>query len=360
MKILYFDCWSPKGHLQFNKIHLEALSKIGEVYTVFREGAFADLFIPHVHRLMGIPDKYYLDYSSSFKSRMLLSRMMRFVWRKINANEWDYIILATYDATSLFLSQKFKNAFVIDHNTIADLDNPVKGWFYRHLSKNITHVLFNDDMKRKMDENGIYNYIIVPHGFLPMIPHESDDTFANDFYARNKINKEERLLFIPSLSRASEDLIGRFIYKDDVNSFLKENNLVLFTKSLVERPSMSNIRIINDYLSKEEYEFLFLNSLCIIMLYSTAFKYRTSGVLNECFANQIPCIFNNNEALMSYGRYINNDKTVFSNTEEMKESILSVLSRDNNKPFYQALDEIESPLEAWAKILKPGNSLGTI
>ena len=114
---------------------------------------------------------------------------------------------------------------------------------------------------------------------------------------------------------------------------------------------MSNIHILQGRLPQEDYEFLFTHSVCNILLYSPTFKYRTSGILNECFANNAPCIMNNNPALLEYNGYINNESCFFSNTKELETSIMSVLRWNSNDAYYRNIDEIADPLKAWMKIL---------
>ena len=351
MRILYIDCWSPPGHLQFNKIHLKSLSQIGDVGVIFRENAFKILDIHNVHRVMELSDHYFENHEGSLNIRLSMARMMRSIWNKINSKEWDHIILASYDPMALFLSCKFKRSMVIDHNTIADLDNPIKGFCLRHLSSNIKHIVFNEIMMSKLLKNGIDNCAIVPHGFFPMNDRKwSDEEIKNkkEFY---EIKEYQNFIFIPSLSTGCEDLIDQYVYNIGFNDFLKENNLVLLTKSKIKRTSMSNIHIIQGRLPQENYEFLFKHSVCNILLYSPTFKYRTSGVLNECFANNVPCIMNNNSALLAYKGYINNEHCSFSNSEEMKESILSVLHWDKSISYYGKIYEIADPLESWKKLL---------
>ena len=142
-----------------------------------------------------------------------------------------------------------------------------------------------------------------------------------------------------------------FVHNDDFNDFLKENSLKLITKSRVKRESKSNIIIIEGCLPQEEYNYLFLHSSCNILFYTRDFKYRSSGVLNECFANKIPCIFSDCPALKAYLQYINNDQCVFKDVEGLKESIRSSLVIDRDD-YYKGLDEIQNPLIAWKEVLE--------
>lgn len=346
-RILYFDMWSPESHQVFNSIHLNALCKLGDVYTVFKEG-YMHFEYPHVYHFLDVPKKYYKNGERYSMSRIRLARMLRWVWRKVSKEKWDYIIFSSYDPLALFLSRRFKNAIVIDHNTIGLLDIKLYWFPFRHLSKNIKHIVFNDYMKSRLNMLGFENVSIVPHGFLPIACKELSFEEQKRIRVKYSINTNDRIIFLPSLSINTLDVVGECIYNEDFNRFLQERGLKLITKSPVKRNSKSNIIIIDGYLPQEEYDYLFLNSTCNVLFYSQNFKYRSSGVINECFANNIPCVFSECEALKAYLPYINNKNCIFNNTDELKRSIDSVLIFDS-KIYYKDVEEIKDPFDAWKK-----------
>lgn len=350
MKILYFDIWSPEGHYVFNNIHLKALSQLADVYTVFREGYYKYDY-PHVTPFLEIPSKYYLKECGFYHKRIKLASMIKWVWGQLSSEKWDVVILASYDPFAVYISQRFKNSIVIDHNTLCLLDSKIHGFPLRHLSKGIKHVVFNNAMKFRLQECGINNVSIVPHGFIPMTVEKLSLEDEKKLLKKYSLSPIDRIVFLPSLSRAPGEMFGRDILNPNFNEFLKQNNLKLLTKSNEKRGSMSNIIIIDGFLPEEDYNFLFLHSSCNILLYSNEFKYRASGVLNECFANNIPCIISDCPALKEYLPYINNEDCVFRNIDEIKKSILSVL-KCNPSGYYRNIEEIRNPLKAWSEIIK--------
>ena len=349
MKILYFDVWSPTGHIVFNKIHLKALSQIADVYTVFREGYFKYDY-PNVIPFIEVPDVLYVKNRGFYYTRFKLAGVLRWVCKRVASEKWDYIILSSYDPFALFLSRHFKNSIVIDHNTLGLLDSKIHGFALRHLNKKIRHIVFTIGMRSRLLECGINNVSIVPHGFLPMKAENLSSVEEQDLMQKYSLLKSDKIIFLPSLSKASKDLFGQEFYNESFNEFLKQHGLKLFTKSKVKRESMSNIIIINGYLPEKDYQYLFLHSTCNILLYSADFKYRTSGVLNECFANNIPCVFSDCPGLKEYLPYINNEHCVFRNADELKRSLLSVME-SSNRYYYRNLEKIESPRKAWKEIL---------
>jgi glycosyltransferase involved in cell wall biosynthesis len=350
MKILYFDIWSPKGHYVFNNIHLKALSQKGDVYTVFKEGCYKFEF-PHVIPYLEIPEDFYVKNHGYYYTRYKLSGMIKWVWCRVSCEQWDYIILSSYDPFALFISQRFKNAIVIDHNTLGLLDSKIHGFPLRHLSKSIKHIVFNNAMKSRLQECGINSVSVVPHGFLPMEHEELSQEDEKEILLKYSLTPTDKIIFLPSLSKETNDMLGQELYNQDFNGFLKQHGLKLITKSKVKRDSMSNIIILNGYISEKDYQYLFLHSSCNVLLYSKDFKYRTSGVLNECFANNIPCIISDCPGLREYMPYINNENCVFRNSDELKKCIISIIERGSCE-YYRDLDEIKNPLVAWSGILK--------
>lgn len=348
-RILYFDMWSPAGHHVFNNIHIKALSQLGEVYTVFKEGYYPFDF-PHVIHYLDVPNSYYKEGEGYYKSRIRLARMIRWVWKRVSKEKWDFIILSSYCPLALYLSGKFKNAIVIDHNTISLLDSNVLGFPFRHLSRGIQHIVFNDYMKTRLKLMGFDNVSIVPHGFFPMNCEDISAEDENRIRQKYSLNPNDKIIFLPSLSISTIDIIGEFIYNEDFNGFLMAHGLKMITKSSVSRSSKSNITIIDGFLPRKDYNYLFLHSLCIVLFYSRDFKYRTSGVLNECFANNIPCVFSDNPALKAYLPYINNEKCVFNDAEGLRDSILSILHTDS-VDYYKNLEDLKDPLIAWKQIV---------
>ena len=350
MKILFFDVWSPRGHFVFNNIHLKALSQMGDVYTVFREGYYKYDY-PNVIPFVEVPDELYAKNRGFYYTRFKLAGVIRWVWKRVSSENWDYIILSSYDPFAVYISQRFKNSIVIDHNTLGLLDSKIHSFPLCHLSKGIKHVVFNNAMKTRLQECGINNVSIVPHGFLPMEVEELTQKDEKEILQKYSLKSTDKIIFLPSLSKETNDLFGQELYNQDFNDFLKQNGLKLITKSKVKRDSMSNIIILNGYLPEKDYQYLFLHSSCNVLMYSNDFKYRTSGVLNECFANNIPCIISDCPGLKEYLPYINNGYCMFRNSEEIKKSIISAID-SNPLEYYRNLEEISNPKYAWANILK--------
>ena len=348
-RILYFDMWSPVGHHVFNNIHLKALSQLGEVYTIFKEGYYKFDF-PHVHHFLDVPKSFYKEGEGYYKSRLRLAKVVKWVWGKIYKEQWDYIILSSYDPFALYISQRFKDSIVIDHNTLGLIDSKIHGFPLCHLSKRMKHLVFSNGMRERLIECGIKNVSIVPHGFLPMEIEMLSNYDENELLQRYSLNPLDRIIFFPSLSKAADDLFLREFYNPEFNEFLKQHGLKILAKSSIKGSPLSNFSIINGYLPDNDYKYLFLHSSCNVLLYISDFRYRASGVLNECFANNIPCVISDNTSLKEYLPFINNGSCVFQNAEELKSSILSVLNR-NGEDYYRNLEIIRDPRNAWEEIL---------
>ena len=115
MKILYVDYKSPNGHVQFNRIHLNALKHIGDIYTVFKENYFEEIQCDGVKKCFDIPSSKYKRNNGRFWSRFEEFQLLRYIKKLINPDEWDYIIISSYDIISMYFAVFFKNIIVIYH-----------------------------------------------------------------------------------------------------------------------------------------------------------------------------------------------------------------------------------------------------
>ena len=81
-------------------------------------------------------------------------------------------------------------------------------------------------------------------------------------------------------------LLEGIVNNKRLHHFLIENDIVLVLKNKpIGVPDIQNIVYINRYLTKDEYQGLFLKSDIIVLAYPKEFEYRVSGVSFECVSN---------------------------------------------------------------------------
>lgn len=345
MKILYIDYNSSRGHVQFNRIQLNALTQIAKVYTIFKEGYFDNIQCPKAFKYFDIPLSQYKNESGMIMSRLWEYRLLIYIKNKINPKEWDYIIFSAYDIVSMFFARFFSKAMVFEHSSIEALDRPLKKIFFKGPNNKFTHIVFNESMKQKLSSSGIKKTVLVPHGFLPM---EKD-------YESTNIMKElclcGKYIFLPSLSSVDKTEIELLINNPRLIQTLEHNNIKLVVKG--DYISISpNVVVYNGFFSENEYKDLFLNATFVFLPYSKSFKYRVSGVFFECIANNKYCVYRNIPALNIYDEYIKYPHHSYESIDDLVQCIkyMSNVVEVNEK--YSNVKCLENPLLAWREILK--------
>ena len=308
-KMLYIDPFSSEGHKNFNEIYLRNLACLEvELTCVFRDGYFEELHFENKKtRLYEIPKKYYKGDRNSFFNRVEMIKILRHVKRELNFKDFDKIILAAYDSVALYFSFIREKIILVNHNNLFGLDNKIKLFLFKQISKRNIHLVFEVYMKEYLNSIGIAKVIKVNHGLPDKFKANGDlsPTSLSDL----KIEQYSSLIFVPSSSSSDVFFLVKLINDSSFQNHLKENNVLLVVKGDFEVAQNKNIQIINKYLSKIEYRYLFIKSMIIIIKYPASFKYRTSAVFLECVANnKIALIseidaFKQLESKMNYNPY---------------------------------------------------------
>ena len=304
-RILYIDPFSTYGHKNFNEIKIRNLACLEvELTCVFRDGYFEELhFEKKKTRLYKIPKKYYKGNRSSFFNRIEMIKILRHVKRELNFKDFDKIILAAYDNIALYFSFIREEIFLVNHNNLAGLDNKIKLFFFKQISKRNIHLVFEDYMREYLNSIGIAKVISVSHGLPNEFKAIGDlpPTSLTDL----KIEQYSNLIFVPSSSSSDVFFIDKLINDSSFQNYLKENNILLVLRGDYEVTQNKNIQIINKYLSKIDYRYLLIKSSIIIIKYPASFKYRTSAVFLDCVANNKIVLISEIEAFKQLESKIN-------------------------------------------------------
>ena len=302
-RILYIDPFSTYGHKNFNEIYLRNLACLEvELTCVFRDGYFEELhFEKKKTRLYKIPKKYYKGNRSSFFNRIEMIKILRHVKRELNFKDFDKIILAAYDNIALYFSFIREEIFLVNHNNLAGLDNKIKLFFFKQISKRNIHLVFEDYMREYLNSIGIAKVISVSHGLPNEFKAIGDlpPTSLTDL----KIEQYSNLIFVPSSSSSDVFFIDKLINDSSFQNYLKENNILLVLRGDYTGSWSFNF---NSWKSFEiQNRYLLIKSSIIIIKYPASFKYRTSAVFLDCVANNKIVLISEIEAFKQLESKIN-------------------------------------------------------
>lgn len=348
-KVLYIDPFSSEGHKNFNEIYLKSLSNLKlDLTCVFRDKYFEELHFKNKKiRLFEIPKKYYKGDGNSFFNRVEMIKILRYIKKEINFKNFDKIILAAYDGIALYFSFIKEEMILVNHNNLSGLDNKIKLFFFKQNSKRNIHLVFEDYMKEFVNSIGITKVIKVNHGLPDKFKVNGDlsPTSLSDL----KIEQYSSLIFVPSSSSSDVFFLDKLINNSFFQNYLNNNNILLIVKGDFKAVNNQNIQIINKYLSKNEYRYLFVKSSMIIIKYPVSFKNRTSAVFLECVANDKIALISKIETFNELASKINYNP-YFAKIDELINKIDVNLK---NPPLEPYVDKQEFNVDI-SKIFKAG------
>lgn len=267
MRLLYIDPFSFEGHVNFNKIHIEALRRCGfEPDFVFKEGYGSLLGEGNV--VYEYPERLY-NHDSGNKWRLSQYRILRDIMRHVDMGSYDRILLSAYETFSVLLTG-FPASYLVNHDNVQS--NRIKLWGIRALAKKHVHIALlrqSLDFLKGMGCNASY---FVNHGLIEPYPAEPRDGGACI------------TVFSPSAESSDEEFINEMILDDSFNELLEKSNVRISVRSNNLRSDRKDIEIIGRRLSDDEYRKKFMASDYILIVYPESFEYRVSGVLMEALA----------------------------------------------------------------------------
>jgi hypothetical protein len=330
-KILFIDIDShPYGHVPFNTEWLSKLSETPnvEIHLVGRKGYFDKIKPQNVDVVKGIPNMFYLSKDrGSFINRFFMWLCYLYVGITNKLSAYDYVIFSKYDEIVLFFTCIRRSVFLVEHD-LAKLDSKVKLFFFKRISKQCRHIVFNEYMAQKIIDLGI-NPVIVKHGLAtPFLPQPR--TLLSTIDSRFHQNDFAKIIFCPSISSSDTEFLNRLVVDEMFLNFIGENNILFVTKCgkpLDNTVKSKNILALYSPLSAEQYSALFTHSFAILIAYSERFRYRLSNVLNECISNNKLCFMSNIESLRYYSKYVNYPY-YFSDVQELISSIIDAIGKN--------------------------------
>lgn len=323
-KVLYIDPLSPNGHINFNRIYIEALLTQFEVVDfAFKIGYEKKLPIPPKSKLYSIPDKYYSKSNNKILNRINFFKINKYIEKICDLNQYDIVIFSSYEEISLYMSFYKKTLILINHNNLSALNNPIKFFIFKKLAKKNINIVFENYMKVALNEKGIENTLVIHHG----LPSPFSTNILNDSTLKSKfafLDNYKFVIFAPSGSSSDKIFLSNLISNEMFLAYLKGNDILFIVKNKTLKSNHDNICIIDNYLTDIQYQYLFLVSNIILILYPKAFEFRVSAVLFEAMCNNKVCILSDILALKNYTNYFSYNP-FYRNIEELMKKISFII-----------------------------------
>ena len=337
MRILFIDYLSPKGHKTFNTIQIQALCNLGIDVDVFiRDCAHSDyvekLKVANVYK---IPNRLYLLEKNKSLYRLGYMLILLYVHLKCKKNKYDKIIYSSFEDISLSMSFYLKDAYAFAHNNLEGWEKSrIKRYFAKKLNSRMEIIVFNELMQESIKKYLLGRSKIISHG----LPEKWND-FKTKPLGYN-------FIFIPSANCLDEDFINSLLDDEAFLNYLEDSDKYIVLKKYSDKCFESDrIKIIDYYLSDDEYKNLLLNSSEVLLTYTYTLSQRTSAVLLECIANDIKVLLKDSKQnpydnLFQY-------KYQFQNIQQL----ISLLKEKEAHASLYNTHEYIAPEQCWRKIL---------
>lgn len=334
MKILYIDPIYQTGHVNFNQIYIDYLySKGYKIDFIFISDYAKFIKTKSTSYILNIEWKFLKGKHSPLINRIIYFTTLLYIKHKSKFYKYDKVIFSSFEEISFFFSG-IKGCYLINHVNIQGLHSPIKLYFFKSVFlHNIAVVLGKDSYSFLSSLIPPKNILYSSHG-LPC-PYEHSD---NSKYV-NILSHFKHIIFSPSGNSSDSRFLEQLFISDSLNLFLKETNTVIVIRShSLSIPPFDNFIIINKFLSPCDYQYIFLKADWIILAYPPTFKFRASGVLFECFANNKQCFLSAIPAMLDYKNHFLYNP-YFSNIKELIERIQS--SKEcNDCIYFKGLDQL--------------------
>lgn len=340
-KILYIDPLLQNGHVNFNNIYIESLRKSGYLLEfVFVSGYEGKLNIDSSDVVYLIPNFFFKKDLGKLGNRIAYFFALLFIKMVVDFKKYDLIIFSSFEEVSFFLSN-IKKCYLINHiNASTSVESKVKFFFLNKVLINNSLIVFDQETKNYLSSKGNYKIYVQPHG-LPKV--KSNIATNEDYEFRvilDELAKYKKVLFSPSESSSDKDFINELIQSNKFMEYLEQED-VLFVYKDKSPVIKRNTLVISRFLSQDEYDYLFLKSNVILIAYPKNFKYRVSGVLLECMANDKPCAVSRIDALESYNDFFKYG-AFYSNIVELIQVITDLDEfKGNGGGYYRNLVKLE-------------------
>lgn len=341
-KVLFIDFTFHSGHINFNRIHIDAIKSAGyDVRLILHSDIADNMDYPNEDYVLKLPRCLNQRQDSPILNRVIF--LVVLLWIKIkviNFSQYSHVVISNCDELTLGILPLCRNMYIMCHNT-ASVHSIVKRFFLKRLAKHNNFLVFDEYMKKPFVENGIKSVKIISHGCVAPYGHYNDENLPT------MIKGFSKLIFHPS-PRVDSSFVGNLIADDKLCEYLQKNDILLLIHGDKEeyKNLSDNILFISGFLPIKVYQAIFMKADIILLAYPTTFQNQVSGVSYECIANQKNILVKNHPAL-TYCRDFYNYDPLFKNDDELLYKIKELML-DTNK--YCCVASAETLIPDYKKI----------
>lgn len=338
-RVLYIDPLLQNGHVNFNNIYIKSLAKAGyDLEFIFVKDYEDKLDIDKSKVIYSIPKALFKRDYGKLVNRIAYLYGLILIKMFVNFKKYDFVIFSSFEEISFAFSGITKSYLINHINVSNSYESKSKFFFLNWVLRANSLIVLDEKTKKYLATKGSYDIHMLPHG-LPSSKLFNDEIKEDSlFYIIEEFKKYKKIIFSPSESSSDKAFINELIESRNFIKYLEDESILFIYKN-DELKIIPNIVAINGYLNQKAYDYLFLKSNIILLAYPESFRYRVSGVLLECIANNKACAVSRIDILESFTEFFNYDP-FFSNIEELIQTIDN-LNNNSNENYFKNLNLLE-------------------
>ena len=274
MKVLVVDfIYNVKQHLKMNCDYINALSRICEVIVYAKEGFYESGMLAANVEVITYKDRGAQGNGlKRIKDSLYVMRGAGKLDKKI---KFDAIFALTYDLRATALGMHFfkrrQTLYLMNHYNIDALErfsNFIFYFFYKNrVNQLVLEKYFKDHLVKR------YN---VKDELVYYVPHKAH------FLENRKVVKAGKYDCVGISNSNDEQLISKIVQLEMTKKVFEGRRVILRSRN--QEFDDGNLKVINHYLSADEYADYMNCASQIFIPFPDSFKYRLSGTLYEALA----------------------------------------------------------------------------
>lgn len=327
MKCAILDFNYTSMHLMINTIYIKALSSYTDIdiYDTSMDYAFLKSKSVNIKRMKYI----HVNTKSAFLIRLigLLNIIIQSI--SINFKNYDKVFILGYDIISfsfgrIFLPNKRK-LYLFHHMQIDELQNRIKRFFFLTFMGTVNHIVLGDFIKR-----GLLNILPISEDTVFILNHPSYeyDNIVPD-------NSNGKKIFSGLSYSNDENIITEIINIENEKNILARNNVRLILKSKKSTYNSDGLVVFTGSLDRQTYDNYFKNSVGIVILLNSTFKYRISGVMIDALSYKKPVFCTNILSVQEYSSIFSGICFVGKSTMDIIRLLINWEKKDVDNKMYE-------------------------
>ncbi len=331
--IVLADPLSPEGHKDIDKVIIRLLKDYCNLVVITAD-EYLDEKFNNVRYISLKKDLFYIS-NNSLKNRKRLFQVLMVIKKYLKEIEdIDNLIIMSYDTITFSIwNRLFKGiplkllnkTYIYNHSNIDEIiSSRIKNKMFNLISSDIHFVCYEEFIRNKVEILYQKQSIVIRHNISNYKKKFMLEKVRKEL--KQFFNDESFVISFPSTIYDQYNILSCII-KLDKSGYLRDHGIKIFIKRATSEYVSKNIMILNDYLTFDEYSYIFLKSNSIGIIYNPSeYVYRVSGVYFDALTFKKPVIYSKT---LFFEDQVKRFGAIGSEyTQDMRKSIIDICNAD--------------------------------